>query len=244
MPRPSLVARRRCPLTSRGPGHTGVCRRVRPCSRTTTEASGHRRRLPLGNPPRRSPTRPTRITRSANVESTARSSREENLPTQGPPPIPQARFPAPHVGPRRPGHHQGSPAQGPPATLRLIVLAGSIDRISGREAFRRFQGSSQRARSGPLKVVYVPGNDLVGPAVAFAISRKVGPAVVRNRIRRQLREAARDLSSMGELPSGRYLVIVSPGANGSPMATLRGHLARAVGGVPGIPATAGGARDV
>jgi ribonuclease P protein component len=238
------VARRRHPLTSPGPGHTGVCRRVRPWSRTTTEASGHRRRLPLGNPPRLAPTRPTRITRSANVESTARSSREENLPTQGSPPFPQARLPAPHVGPRRSGHHQGSPAQGPPAALRLIVLAGSIDRISGRAAFRRFQSSSQRARSGPLKVVYVPGDDLVGPAVAFAISRKVGSAVVRNRIRRQLRESARDLSIKGELPIGRYLVIVSPGADGSPMTTLRGHLAQAVASLPGIPATTGGAHDV
>jgi len=55
------------------------------------------------------------------------------------------------------------------------------------------------------------------PRVAFAVPRKVGPAVVRNRLRRRIRahlavRAGRD----GALAPGAYLVSVAPptGTNG------------------------------
>ncbi len=64
--------------------------------------------------------------------------------------------------------------------------------------------------------------------MAFAISRRVGSAVVRNRLRRQLRAAGNELAANGELSSGWYLVIVSPGATGSTMTTLREDLSRAL----------------
>jgi len=66
------------------------------------------------------------------------------------------------------------------------------------------------------------------PAVAFALPRTVGSAVVRNRLRRQLRAAARDLERDDLLPSASYLIIVRPSARGAKMTTLRGHLLRAV----------------
>ena len=47
------------------------------------------------------------------------------------------------------------------------------------------------------------------PAVAFAIGRPVGPAVVRNRVRRRLREL---MSSRCDHMSGLYLVGVAPDA--------------------------------
>jgi ribonuclease P protein component len=66
------------------------------------------------------------------------------------------------------------------------------------------------------------------PGVAFAISRKVGGAVVRNRLRRQLRVAASAATERGILPPGWYLVMVAPGAGGSSMTTLSGHLEAAI----------------
>jgi ribonuclease P protein component len=48
--------------------------------------------------------------------------------------------------------------------------------------------------------------------VGFAISRAVGPAVVRNRVRRRLRHILRDLARSGALPSGKLLVIARPSA--------------------------------
>ena len=47
---------------------------------------------------------------------------------------------------------------------------------------------------------------MVPPRVGFAVGRTVGGAVVRNRIRRRLRAAFRELQRAGALPSGAYLV--------------------------------------
>lgn len=46
------------------------------------------------------------------------------------------------------------------------------------------------------------------PQVAFAVPRKVGNAVVRNRIRRRLRAVLQSLAAQGQLPGGAWLFIV------------------------------------
>jgi ribonuclease P protein component len=46
--------------------------------------------------------------------------------------------------------------------------------------------------------------------VAFAIPRRVGPAVVRNKIRRRLRAAMVDLDRRSPIRPGAYLLIVHP----------------------------------
>ena len=70
----------------------------------------------------------------------------------------------------------------------------------------------------------------VGPAagVAYAVSRRVGPAVVRNRIRRQLRAAIQHIDrEVGVLP-GWYLVVVHPPARGQDFDALAGALRTAL----------------
>ena len=57
----------------------------------------------------------------------------------------------------------------------------------------------------------VPDRSLPRPQVAFAIGRAVGPAVVRNRLRRRLREVLRSR----DLPVGLYLVGLTPAAAGA-----------------------------
>lgn len=64
-------------------------------------------------------------------------------------------------------------------------------------------------------------------AFAYAIPRTVGPAVVRNRLRRQLRVAVADLQRAGNLSPGAYLVVVRPGARGANMTTLKSWLSSA-----------------
>jgi ribonuclease P protein component len=77
-----------------------------------------------------------------------------------------------------------------------------------------------------MTVVYLPGGNDV--RVAYAIGRKVGPAVVRNRVRRRLREAVRELDrTTGGLGCGAYLVTVRPEAAGSTYRELRDDLGRA-----------------
>jgi ribonuclease P protein component len=62
-----------------------------------------------------------------------------------------------------------------------------------------------------------------GARVAYAVSRAVGGAVDRNRVRRRLRAIARDT----EFAPGAYLVAVSPAAARLPFAELAAHVEKA-----------------
>lgn len=68
-----------------------------------------------------------------------------------------------------------------------------------------------------------------GLRVAYAIPRTVGPAVVRNRIRRRLRAIVVDLDRRPQgVPIGDYLVRVSPGAADLSYDELQQHLMGAI----------------
>jgi ribonuclease P protein component len=78
-----------------------------------------------------------------------------------------------------------------------------------------------------MTVTFLPGGADV--RVAYAVGRRVGPAVVRNRVRRRLREAVRELdrSTPGGLACGAYLVSVRPEAASQSYRELRDDLGRA-----------------
>lgn len=90
-------------------------------------------------------------------------------------------------------------------------------RRSGTERFAALRRTRHRARCGPLRVAWVPGPDESPPRVAFAIGRRVGSAVVRNRLRRRLRAVLVDL----ELPPGDYLLVCDPDAANLPFSELK-----------------------
>jgi ribonuclease P protein component len=46
----------------------------------------------------------------------------------------------------------------------------------------------------------------VPPQAAFVVGRTAGGAVTRNRVRRRLRAALRELQAAGRLPAGSYLL--------------------------------------
>ena len=64
------------------------------------------------------------------------------------------------------------------------------------------------------------------PQVGYAIGRRCGNAVTRNRLRRRLRAAARAVAV--ELPPGAYLVAAEPGACALPYAELAAALSGAM----------------
>ena len=67
------------------------------------------------------------------------------------------------------------------------------------------------------------------PRVAFAVGRSVGPAVVRNRLRRRLRALWREaLDTTAPPPPGDYLIMTAPLAATLSMADLRGHVTAAL----------------
>jgi ribonuclease P protein component len=75
-----------------------------------------------------------------------------------------------------------------------------------------------------LTVSWLPDATEAGPTLAFAISKRVGNAVVRNRLRRRLRESARHMA----LPAGTYFIRANPAAAAMSFQDLSAHLSRAL----------------
>jgi ribonuclease P protein component len=136
------------------------------------------------------------------------------------------RVPPSHEHPRRPGDRSDPAPQGARPPL------GLIGRIGDRATFEALRRQGHRARRGAMTVVHLPARTTDGEVrFAYAIGRKVGPAVVRNRLRRRLRAAARELDrSSGGLPSGSYLVSLRPEAAALSYDELRHDLDLAVAG--------------
>lgn len=148
--------------------------------------------------------------------------REAHLSAQQPAPCQAARVPPSHGDARRSGRGPGSSAQGPSAPVGLIW------RIRDRRTFLELRRSGTRARRGPVTVIHLAANPYAPaqpPRIAFAVPRKVGTAVVRNRIRRCVRgrllQRVRD-PHRGVAP-GAYLVTVraeAAGLDGADVADL------------------------
>ncbi|MAW92531.1 MAG: ribonuclease P protein component [Acidimicrobiaceae bacterium] len=86
-----------------------------------------------------------------------------------------------------------------------------MGRVSGRERHSALLKYGKRAHHGPISVVFLSdGSDI--PSLAFSITRKVGSAVIRNKIRRQLREEFRRLYVLDpeSIQPGSYLIRIKP----------------------------------
>ena len=153
---------------------------------------------------------------------------EAHISAQQASPLDTARVPSPDEDPRRARDRPVASAEGPRAPL------GLIGRVSDRATFDALRREGRRARRGPMTVVHLPGDGEV--RVAFSIGRKVGPAVVRNTLRRRLRAAARDLDrSTGGLPTGAYLIMLRPEAAGRSYRDLHHDLGRAITSATAAP---------
>src|SRR5438093_8212498 len=82
-----------------------------------------------------------------------------------------------------------------------------------------------RAWSNDVLVVRALRNDLEHSRVGFSVSRKVGGAVVRNRVRRRLREIFRSVSVQ---PGWDLVIIARPASAQIPSMRLRDALSSAL----------------
>jgi len=98
-------------------------------------------------------------------------------------------------------------------------------RLTRRAEFVRVQDTGRKAAADPLLGLALP-NALGRTRLGITVSKKVGNAVVRARVRRHLRELFRTRSS--ELPRGIDLVLV---ARNSAKDADHAELARAFGAV-------------
>ena len=83
-----------------------------------------------------------------------------------------------------------------------------------------------RRRHGSLLILYAFPNALAHPRLGITASRKVGGAVVRNRLKRRIREVYRRWNGRTGLPAMDLVVHVKPAARESDFPALRGELER------------------
>ena len=102
---------------------------------------------------------------------------------------------------------------------------GRLPTLTKNYEYQRVYGRGRYASSRTL-VVYVLPNRVGTRRVGITTSRKVGKSVVRNRIRRLIRENMRSLYP--SLPDGRDIVIVARRADGSASCASVGRELRAL----------------
>ncbi|TML92787.1 MAG: ribonuclease P protein component [Actinobacteria bacterium] len=85
-----------------------------------------------------------------------------------------------------------------------------IWRVRDRATFAALRRSGCRVTRGPITVTWLPGKPTEPPRVAYAVGRAVGPAVVRNRVRRRLRAITGESCNL--LRPGAYLIRAAPTA--------------------------------
>src|SRR4051794_5742508 len=122
-----------------------------------------------------------------------KSCEQAYVPAEQPPPPQGARFPPADAYPRGPLDPFGPAPQGPQqarrltlaVTRRVDIVLPAAARLTSGESFRRCVRSGHRAgsRTVVLHLLEAPAAG-PGPATAgFVVSRAVGGAVVRNRVR-------------------------------------------------------------
>lgn len=174
--------------------------------------------LPGGRPPTLVARRVSRG--RADGPPDAGAAREANISAQQPKAGQESRVPPPDVDPCGAGHPQGPSAEGPASPLCLI------EPVRDRASFAALRRSGRRVRRGPLTLTFVPGVPADPPRVAYAIGRKVGGAVVRNRLRRRLRVVVSELGPL--VQPGAYLIAAAPGAATLSFGELRTIVAEAL----------------
>jgi len=103
-------------------------------------------------------------------------------------------------------------------------VLSQANRLTESDDFRRVVRRGQKAGCATL-VVHLSEGDAGSPTAGFVVSRAVGNAVIRNRVKRQLRHLVRE--QLPVLPRSAMLVVrARPAAADASYTELRGDLAR------------------
>jgi ribonuclease P protein component len=149
---------------------------------------------------------------------------EANLPAQKAKAHADPRVPRADVDPGGSGGDQGPPREGPAQADRLTW------RVRRRSTFSTL-ATAPRRRRGPISVACLPGDGAVPPRVAYAVGRRVGGAVVRNRVRRRLRASvARHRAELR--PGASYLIGAGRDAATMPFTELDAVMGELLAGCP------------
>src|SRR4051794_36973938 len=146
---------------------------------------------------------------------------EAHLPAEQSGPQAAARVPVPHGDGRRTQGAERPPRPRPQEAQRLINLRKRADFLAAN--------SGKRA-STPGFILLVRDRKDADPAmrVGFTVTRKIGGAVVRNRMKRRFRALAREIVAAKGLPGSDHVMIGRANGIERDFALLRSDLASAL----------------
>jgi ribonuclease P protein component len=162
---------------------------------------------------------------------------EAHLPTLETRPQAAARIPRPHGHQGRPWRRRGPPQSRPRQADCLTEerslpnsgrhIDSGLRRLLKRSEFLAVRrGEKRRGRLFLLEML--DRGDGAPPRVGFTATKKTGNAVIRNRIRRRLKEAVR-VHAAGDMAAGNDYVIVGwEGVLSAPFGQLKAELSRRI----------------
>lgn len=117
-----------------------------------------------------------------------------------------------------------SRSPGAPRGERLLVQ----EKVRRRADYLRCYRTGRRCH-GSLVTLHFVANQLGHPRVGITASRKVGKAVVRQRLKRRIREIYRRWPERAQLPHMDLVIHLKPEAGKSDFASLQAELLRLFG---------------
>ena len=140
---------------------------------------------------------------------------EAHLPAQRTQTSEDPRLPQADVNQGRASRDPVAPGEGTPTTVGVIAgprairsSVVGIGPIRSRRTFEALRHTPFRGRSGPLTVSFLEQKTWSKTEVAYAINRRTGNAVARNRLRRRMRAIMAEEAP--NHPVGAYVVSTGP----------------------------------
>jgi len=147
---------------------------------------------------------------------------EAHFSAQQPRPQAPARLPLAHGDGRRPQGAECSPRPRPQEAQRLITLTKRADFLAANRGKRA-------PMPGFVLLVRDRGDEDPVMRVGFTVTKKIGGAVVRNRMKRRFRALARDLLPKHGIAGADHVLIGRAGGVERDFAALASEMVRALG---------------
>jgi len=147
---------------------------------------------------------------------------EAHLPAEQPRPQAASRVPVPHGDGGRPQGAERPPRARPQEAQRLVTLTKRADFVAANRG---------RRLSTPGFLLLVRDRSDGDPLlrVGFTVTKKIGNAVVRNRMKRRFRALAREVVPAHGLAGADHVMVARPAGIEREFALLRRELVGALG---------------